>query len=153
MTIARSRSHITSYYGTEEIGGVFPEKLKPKTLTPEIDKKDVLLDFEKTNEKLEELNLAVYAPTGYILPQYINYYRDKYEKRRNDGRVFMKLSTQESGIKVLHRFNLFKRLESSVFAFSETIRRLLERIDTYIEAIESNLEKVEVIEEDAENDF
>ena len=65
----------------------------------------------------------------------------------------MKLSTQESGIKVLHRFNLFKRLESSVFAFSETIRRLLERIDTYIEAIESNLEKVEVIEEDAENDF
>ena len=54
----------------------------------------------------------------------------------------MKLSTQESGIKVLHRFNLFKRLESSVFAFSETIRRLLERIDTYIEAIESNLEKL-----------
>ncbi|MEL5898330.1 DEAD/DEAH box helicase [Clostridium sporogenes] len=152
LTIARSRSHITSYYGTEEIGA-FPEKLKPKTLTSKIDKKDMLLDFESTNEKLQELNLAVYAPTGYILPEYIKYYRDKYEKRRNDGRVFMKLSTQESGIKVLHRFNLFKRLESSVFAFSETIRRLLERIDLYIEAIESNLGKVELIEEDTEDDF
>lgn len=105
------------------------------------------------NKKKEELNLAVYAPTGYILPEYINYYREKYEKRRSDGRVFMRLSTQESGIKVLHRFNLFKRLESSVFAFSETIRRLLERIDSYIEVIESNLEKVELIEEDTEDEF
>lgn len=105
------------------------------------------------NKKKEELNLAVYAPTGYILPEYINYYREKYEKRRNDGWVFMRLSTQESGIKVLHRFNLFKRLESSVFAFSETIRRLLERIDSYIEVIESNLEKVELIEEDTEDEF
>lgn len=152
ITIARSRSHITSYYGTEEIG-VFPERLEPETLTPKIDKRNRLLDFRKTNEKLEELNLAVYTPTAYILPQHISYYRDKYEKKRSDGRVFMRLSTQESGMKVLHRFNLFKRLESSVFAFSETIRRLLERIDTYIETIESNLEKIELIEEDTEDDF
>ena len=152
LTIARSRSHITSYYGTEEIGA-FPDKLKPKTLNPRIDKKDILLEFKSTNEKLEELNLAVYAPTSYILPEYINYYRNKYEKRRSDGRVFMRLSIQESGIKVLHRFNLFKRLESSVFAFSETIRRLLERIDSYIEVVESNLESVEVIEEDTEEEF
>jgi superfamily II DNA/RNA helicase len=152
ITISRSRSHITSYYGTEEIG-VFPEKLEPEIHKPAVDIESTLLDFKKTNEKLEELNLAVYAPTGYILPQHIKHYRDKYEKKRTDGRVFMKLSIQESGIRILHRFNLFKRLESSIYAFSETIRRLLERIDAYINTIESNLEKVELIEEDSENDY
>lgn len=152
LTIARSRSHITSYYGTEEIGK-FPEKLKPDTLKPEIDKENILLDFDKTNDKLSNLELAVYTPTKYILPEYINYYKNKYEKKRSDGRVYMKFSIQETGIKSLHRFNLFKRLESSVYSFSETIRRLLERIDEYILKIESNLDKLEMLEDDGEDDY
>ena len=32
----------------------------------------------------------------------------------------------------MHRFNLFKRLDSSVYAFGETIRRLKEKIDNRI---------------------
>ena len=35
-------------------------------------------------------------------------------------------------------FNLFKRLESSVYSFGETIRRLIERINGYIDAIEKS---------------
>lgn len=151
ITIARSRSHITTYYGTEEIG-TFPKKLEPTTLTPEIDNKNELLDFEDTNYRLDELNLGVYAPTNYILPEYIDYYREKYEKKRSDGRVFITMTVQERGIKILHRFNLFKRLESSVFSFGETIKRLLERIDSYIETLESNIDSVDLIEDDIEDE-
>jgi predicted CopG family antitoxin len=49
----------------------------------------------------------------------------------------MNFQTQSQGMIVLHRFNLFKRLESSVYSFSETIRRLLERINRTIESLES----------------
>jgi superfamily II DNA/RNA helicase len=41
----------------------------------------------------------------------------------------MDFETQSSGMIVLHRFNLFKRLESSVYSFEETLRRLLEKIE------------------------
>ena len=41
----------------------------------------------------------------------------------------MKFNTQSRGMIILHRFNLFKRLESSVYSFEETLRRLLERIE------------------------
>lgn len=98
------------------------------------------MDFEDTNQRLEELNLGVYAPTNYIKPEYIDYYRQKYEKKRGDGRVFITMTVQERGIKILHRFNLFKRLESSVYSFGQTIKRLLDRIDSYIGVLESKLD-------------
>ena len=41
----------------------------------------------------------------------------------------MNFDTQANGMIILHRFNLFKRLESSVYSFEETLRRLLERIE------------------------
>ena len=41
----------------------------------------------------------------------------------------MDFDTQANGMIILHRFNLFKRLESSVYSFEETLRRLLERIE------------------------
>lgn len=59
----------------------------------------------------------------------------------------------------MHRFNLFKRLESSVYAFGETIRRLIERIDSYIDVISKHasgdviLEGEEVLEDDTTLDY
>ena len=41
----------------------------------------------------------------------------------------MNFDTQSKGMIILHRFNLFKRLESSVYSFEETLRRLLKRIE------------------------
>ncbi|MCC5911432.1 MAG: DEAD/DEAH box helicase family protein [Clostridiaceae bacterium] len=136
MTISRSRKHITTYYGTEKVGK-FPEKLKPDTYKPNIDKLNQLLSFEETNYILEELKLAVYAPMSYIKGQYKSYYAEKYQSKRADGRVLMTNELREVGLRTLHRFNLFKRLESSVFSFRETIRRLIERIDGYIDLLES----------------
>ncbi len=151
MTIARSRKHITNYYGTEEIGK-FPEKLKPETFKPKIDKKGMLLNFEETNEILEELKLAVYAPLSYLKGEYKQYYAEKYQSKRADGRVLMTTDVRESGMKVLHRFNLFKRLESSVFSFGETIRRLTERIDNCINLVEQEAAKINIVD-DIEDDY
>lgn len=137
MTISRSRKHITNYYGTEQIGS-FPDKLEPDTYTPNVDIKRELINFKDTNELLARLTLAVYAPISYVKGEYIHIYKEKYETLGKDGRVLLSNELRESGTKTLHRFNLFKRLESSVYSFGETIRRLIERIDEYIETIEKS---------------
>ncbi|EOU1884168.1 DEAD/DEAH box helicase [Clostridium perfringens] len=152
ITIARSRKHITNYYGTEKIGK-FPEKLKPKTFNPTIDKYGELLNFEKTNKILESLNLSVYAPLSYIKGEYKEEYARKYQSVRADGKVLMTTDVRESGMKVLHRFNLFKRLESSVFSFGETIRRLLEKIDNCIDIVEENGKNLEVSENEDNDEY
>ena len=127
MTISRSRKHITSYYGNEGVGQ-FPEKNKPDTWNSDIDTKGELLHFKETNELLEALILSVYTPTRYIKEEYKKLYIEKYSLKGKHGGD-MNFETQSSGMIVLHRFNLFKRLESSVYSFEETLRRLLEKIE------------------------
>lgn len=127
MTISRSRKHITSYYGDKGVGQ-FPEKNKPDTYNSDIDTKKELLHFRETNELLEALILSVYTPTRYIKEEYKKLYIEKYSLKGKHGGD-MNFDTQANGMIILHRFNLFKRLESSVYSFEETLRRLLERIE------------------------
>lgn len=127
MTISRSRKHITSYYGNKGVGK-FPEKNKPISLDSDIDIKGELLNFKETNELLEALLLSVYTPTKYIKEECKKKYIEKYSLKGKHGGD-MSFDVQSRGMIVLHRFNLFKRLESSVFSFEETLRRLLERIE------------------------
>ncbi len=134
ITISRSRKHITNYYNDANLGS-FPAKNKPITLRPEIDTRAELLGFENTNELLEILNLSVYTPTSYIKSQYHTLYTKKYNLTGKYGGN-MDFMRQSRGMIVMHRFNLFKRLESSVFSFSETIRRLIERIERSLEILE-----------------
>ena len=127
MTISRSRKHITNYYGNNGVGQ-FPNKNEPKTLNSDIDTKWELLNFKATNELLEALILSVYTPTRYIREDCKKIYLQKYSLiGKHGGR--MEFDTQSRGMIILHRFNLFKRLESSVYSFEETLRRLLERIE------------------------
>lgn len=134
MTISRSRKHITKYYGNSNIGK-FPNKNKPITYYTEIDINKELLKFEDANEWLEELNLSVYTPTKYIKSTYLSYYVDKYNLIGKRGGK-LDFQTQSKGMIVLHRFNLFKRLESSVYSFAETLKRMLERVNRTIELLE-----------------
>lgn len=150
VTISRSRKHITMYYGNDEISS-FPEKLPPKTYKPEIDSKGELLKFYDTDEKLDMLTLAVYQPMKYIRPEYKQYYVEKFQTVRG-GRVLFNHEEREYFVSVLHRFNLFKRLESSVYAFRETLQRLLQRIDRYIELLEKSSEDLEVEFEESDDD-
>lgn len=138
LTISRSRKHITSFYGTNDVGK-FPNKLKPDTYTPHIDAKKELLNFKNTNIKLEELILAVYMPMRYIKHEYRSMYRERYQTKYNNKIIFSHEDREFLTAK-MHRFNLFKRLDSSVFAFGETIRRLKERIEAYIDLLEENLD-------------
>lgn len=135
ITISRSRKHITRYYGTENLGS-FPKKLKPIVYRPEIDSAGELLQFEDVNEELECLLLSVYSPMAYILPQYKEMYREKFATKINGRNVFVHEQREAINIK-LHRFNLCKRLESSVFSFGKTVERLIDRIDSYIALLSS----------------
>lgn len=153
ISISRSRKHITSFYGTEKVGK-FPIKLKPDTYTPDIDTLAELLNFEETNLILESLNLSVYAPMYYIKSKYKQMYQEKYQSVNEDGRVLLSNDLREQGTRILHRFNLFKRLESSVFSFGETIRRLMERIDNYMNALQKSVNSSTLsVEENDEDDF
>lgn len=157
LTISRSRKHITGYYGNSNFSK-FPEKLPPETYYPEIDTEERLLKFDETNEILESLKLAVYSPMKYIKSEYKEYYRKKFQTIYGDRVVFYHENRELIAAR-LHRFNLFKRLESSVFAFKETIRRLIDRIDSYINTIsqcksgEVELEGEEYIEDDTTLDY
>lgn len=135
MTISRSRKHITGYYGNSGVGK-FPHKNKPDTYYSDIDTEEQLLSFQETNKLLEALNLCVYTPTKYIKTEFQKIYIEKYNLKGKRGGN-MDFQTQSQGMIVLHRFNLFKRLESSVYSFEETLRRLLERIDRTIKTLEN----------------
>lgn len=150
LTIARSRKHITTCYGTEKVG-TFPEKLKPDTFSPHIDVDKTLLNFKETNMKLEELILAVYMPMSYIAEEYKHYYREKYQTTYAGAALFFH-EDREFHTAKMHRFNLFKRLDSSVYAFSETLRRLLEKIDSFINVIENDSTNVTVNIDDEESE-
>lgn len=143
ITIARSRKHITNYYGNEQIG-TFPEKMKPYTFNPSTDTLKELINFKDTNETLEKLTLAVYAPISYVKSTYIKIYKEKYETVNKSGKVLMSNERRENGLRTLHRFNLFKRLESSVYSFGETILRLMEKIDNFIATIEGTMMNSEI---------
>jgi superfamily II DNA or RNA helicase len=135
MTISRSRKHITEFYKNSTVGS-FPEKLKPDTYTPHIDTEKSLLDFHETNLKLEELLLAVYIPMKYIKPEHRAYYREKYQTKHNDKVIFSHEDREFLTAK-MHRFNLFKRLDSSIAAFHQTLTRLLTKIDRFIAVLEA----------------
>ncbi|MDF1862129.1 MAG: DEAD/DEAH box helicase [Verrucomicrobiales bacterium] len=150
MTIARSRKHITEFYKNSDVG-TFPEKLKPDTYTPHIDTEKTLLDFHETNLKLEELLLAVYIPMNYIKPEHRAYYREKYQTTR-DGKVIFSHEDREFLTAKMHRFNLFKRLDSSIAAFHQTLTRLLAKIDSFITVLKSETADLSYEEEDDSED-
>lgn len=136
LTISRSRKHITSYYNSSDIGS-FPNKLPVSTYNPNIDTKQKLLNFKETLITLEDLLLAAYTPMRYIKPQYQAMYQEKYQTIHK-GRVVFTQEGRENTTKILQMFNLFKRLESSVYAFSQTLKRQNERIDNYISLLKGN---------------
>ncbi|MDR2581603.1 MAG: DEAD/DEAH box helicase family protein [Fibromonadaceae bacterium] len=153
VTIARSRKQITTGYKSKEFGK-FPDKLKPQTFEPDIDKHGKLLIFDTTNKILESLKMAVYSPMKYIKSEQKQYYHEKFQTTYGDKVIFTQ-EIRELNTTTLHRFNLFKRLESSVYAFGETIGRLINRIEKAIKQLESiDSDKIlEVDELDDEDDF
>ena len=129
VTIARSRKHIEKYYNTEEIGK-FPERRKPISLRPNLTDLPNAINYNEIFEELMSLTLEVYTPSAYILASKLDKYTD-FASNANLTRT-----GREMGIKRLMGVNLLKRLESSVYAFRLTLKRIRDLIINTIKTID-----------------
>ena len=166
VTIARSRKHILKYYDTKDIGK-FPTKKKPINKDIELTNITEFPSFKDIFTALSSLNLEIYTPSKWILPENKSFYEEKYDTQLKN-KSSLKQSTRESGIMKLMRVNLLKRLESSVEAFKMTLTKLnnnilftLQEIDRFnnngsgeINGVDlSNLEDDDIGEEGFDNGF
>lgn len=134
VTIARSRKHIQKYYDTTEIG-TFPTRLKPISLRPPLTNLKEAINYNEIFEQLMQLSLTIYTPTHYILPSKMEKYAELYED--NKVNVGFTQANREQGIRRLTAINLMKRMESSVYSFNLTLKRILGLIDSTIHSIDT----------------
>ena len=127
VTIARSRRHIEKYYSMEGIGK-FPTRLSPISLHPGITELKDVISYRDISSMLDTMSLAVYIPTEFLLPSK----RAKYVGPENTNR-----SGREQGIRKLMSIALLKRLESSIHSFRITLKKVLFKVDTAINAIDA----------------
>ena len=134
VTIARSRKHIEKYYDTADIGK-FPNRLPPKSHRPQLTDLEGAINYNEIFNLLVLLNLDIYRPSHYILPSKM----DKYAELYGDNKVNIGFTqaSRESGIRRLMAINLMKRMESSVYSFNLTLRRITELIENTIEIIDN----------------
>lgn len=146
VSIARSRRHIEKHYNIEALGP-FPERLSPLSRRPRLS--DIAgLDYSLLFNKLDRLNLEIYAPSLHIFASR----REKYENEKGN----LTRTGRESGLRRLMATNLLKRLESSVHSFLLTLRkiiRLIEEALAAIEAFEKNREAAGIAPDADSEDF
>ena len=155
LTIARSRKHIVKYYDITEIGE-FPKRAKPINIKADIDSEESFPPLREINRDIRKLNLSAYAPLKYVLPDKMDQYSRKYDMVVTGGSVFRQIDREQSLIHLM-RVNLFKRMESSINSFAQTVEKLLikarnivNRIETFdeLDIEELNIEKIEVDDEE-----
>ena len=134
VTIARSRKHIEKYYDTADIGE-FPIRLKPISMRPPLTDLKSAINYNEIFELLMQLKLTIYTPTHYILASKLEKYAELYED--NKVNVGFTQANREQGIRRLTAINLMKRMESSVFSFNLTLKRIKELIKDTIDIIDS----------------
>ena len=128
LTIARARRHIQKYYQSEMARlGKFPERLKPMTLSPDIDSKGKFMSYDKLSHEIDGYKLSLFNPSRFVLKEF----RAEYEKKIGN----FTQSQREDFLIGMMKVNFLKRLESSVHSFDLTMRRTVEKI----EALEKRL--------------
>lgn len=133
VTIARSRKHIQKYYDTSDVG-TFPTRLPPVSLRPELTDLKEAINYNEIFEQLMLLNLTIYTPTHYILSSKMEKYAELYKD--NKVNVGFTQANREQGIRRLTAINLMKRMESSVFSFNLTLKRIKDLIESTIDTID-----------------
>ncbi len=129
VTIARSRKHIEKYYDTTDIG-TFPLRLPPVSLRPPLTDLDHAINYSEIFEQLMLLEMSVYTPSKYILASRLSKYAEQY-----DDMIGLTQIGREQGIRRLTAINLMKRMESSVYSFTLTLKRIHELIGATITEI------------------
>ncbi|MBQ0109494.1 MAG: DEAD/DEAH box helicase family protein, partial [Clostridiales bacterium] len=133
VTIARSRKHIQRYYDTTDIGS-FPTRLKPISLQPHLTDLKAAINYNEIFEQLMLLTLSIYTPSHYILASKIEKYAELYDDSKIS--VGFTQANREQGIRRLMAINLMKRMESSVYSFNLTLKRIKNLISETIEKID-----------------
>jgi ERCC4-related helicase len=133
VTIARSRKHIEKYYNLDEIGK-FPKRRKPFNIHSEIDTVGTFPSIKRINTQIQHLNLSIYAPMEYLLPNKRESYNEKYDIVLQTGNI---LKNREEHLVDLMRILLLKRMESSIHAFRLTVKRMLYKIDHVLNKIKN----------------
>ena len=131
LTIARSRRHIISYYGTTTMGD-FPKRLKPKALNPTTDIKGYFPSYDDLHAAISEYKLSIFNPSAYLQDTHVN----RYIKDGTQLALFNNQKNRESYLIGMMRVNYLKRLESSVHSFEVSIDRTIRKIDNLLEKID-----------------
>ena len=143
LTIARSRKHIEKYYNLAEIGK-FPERKCPINVKEDIDTEGHFPALKEVNKTIQRLHLAAYSPLKYVLPEKRDEYNEKYDIETEGGSIFKQIDREKSLIHLM-RVNLLKRMESSIYSFAITTRKLLAMVN-------SILAKIEKYEQDSQSE-
>ncbi len=134
VTIARSRKHIQKYYDTTDIG-TFPTRLVPISHSPKLTDLKSAINYNQIFEQLMLLTLSIYTPTHFILPSKMEKYAEMYKD--NKVNVGFTQANREQGIRRLTAINLMKRMESSVYSFNLTLKRIKDLINNTIYKIDT----------------
>ena len=134
VTIARSRKHIQKYYDTTDIG-TFPTRLTPISKRPPLTDLTDAITYNQIFEHLMMLTLSIYTPSHYILSSKVEKYAELFED--NKGAIGFTQANREQGIRRLTAINLMKRMESSVYSFNLTMKRIMDLIGKTIDTIDA----------------
>ena len=153
VTIARSRKHIEKYYDTADIGK-FPTRLPPISKRPPLTDLKKAVNYNDIFHQLIQLNLDIYRPSHYILPSKL----EKYAELFGDN-MGLTQANRELGIRRLMAINLMKRMESSVYSFNLTLKRIktliestINKIDNYSNAFGQQLDLFDITDDDFDYD-
>ena len=134
VTIARSRKHIQKYYDTADIG-TFPKRLPPISKQPRLTTLKSAINYNEIYTELMHLTLSIYTPSHFILASKMEKYAELYED--NKVNIGFTQANREQGIRRLTAINLMKRLESSVYSFNLTLKRIEQLIKSTIQTIDT----------------
>jgi len=126
ILIRRTRNHIKKFYNTVEDFPIQFPKRRLTTVSYNIDETYNNL-YGKIKSALMNLTYARYNLWPYV------------KEEKKEYAVYKDLRKITGLLKGLHKVMLFKRLESSIFAFSETINRLLKIHKRFLESINKGI--------------
>ena len=131
VSIARSRRQIKKFYADEmEKIGQFPKRSKPQNCYPLTDIKDDL-SYKNLSEQIEQFALSIYRPSNYVIdPEARRRLVDEKEKFQFNQ------ADRERFLIGMIRVNFLKRLESSAYSLTTTLRRTIEKINDLLRKID-----------------
>ena len=131
MSIARSRRMIKKFYIDDLTRiGKFPEREAPQNCYPETDIEQEL-SYDQLALDIDKLSLSLYRPSNYVISESA--------KARLENERKIHQFNQEDREKFLIgmiRTNFLKRLESSIFSLSTTLKRTLNKFEDMLDKIE-----------------